>query len=89
MKEEINTYPPEYSQNQEIFATIYNFFYFTSSLPAPCSVKETSIQTQARQVLWDTRPPSSPSAGFPSKVTIPCPQQPVLIYCPAVCAWTQ
>ena len=24
-------------------------------------------------VLWDTSPPSSRSAGFPSKVTIPCP----------------
>ena len=24
-------------------------------------------------VLWDSSPPSSQSAGFPNKVTIPCP----------------
>ena len=26
-----------------------------------------------KMVLWDTSPPSSWSAGFPNKVTIPCP----------------
>lgn len=54
-------------------------------------------------VLWDTSPSSSPSAGFPNKVAIPCPNTPsldLLVCCavsstrldlvigPPTCSWT-
>ena len=50
-KEEINTSPPESGWNQDKFATMYCLFYFTSSPPPLCSIKETSVQTQARWVF--------------------------------------
>ena len=55
--------PPEADWNQGMFD-------FT---PSPFSIKEAWILTQARWFIWDTTPPSSQSAGFPNKVTIPCP----------------
>ena len=51
-KEEINTSPLESGWNQEIFATTYYLFYFTSLLPHLCSIKETRIQTQAIWLFW-------------------------------------
>ena len=62
LKNEINTHFPESNWNQEISATTYCHFYFTSSYPKP-----------GKMVLWDISPPSSLSSGSPNKVTIPCP----------------
>ena len=45
---QINASLPESGWNWEIFATTITFLNFTSSPPAPCFIKETSIQTQAR-----------------------------------------
>ena len=74
--EEINTTLSESGWNQEIFATMYHCwfflfvsFYFTSSTPHLCYIKETSFQpSKPKMILWDPSPPSW-SVGFPNKVT--------------------
>ena len=43
-------------------------FYFTSSSPPLCAIKETGIQTPIRWFFGDTHLPSSQSASFPNKV---------------------
>lgn len=57
-KEEINTSPRESGQKQD-------------STPSSFSIKPARILTWGR-CLKDTSPPSSGSAGFANKVTIPC-----------------
>ena len=66
------------------------FFNFTSLPSSVCSIKETSIQTQA-QWFFDTSPPSFQWARFLNRVSIPCPNN--RIYWPVmlqeVWFWTQ
>ena len=63
-KKEMNTSPPEADQNQDMC-------YFT---PSPFRIKAVWILTQARWFFGTlVPPPSSSSAGFLNKVTIPSP----------------
>jgi len=55
----MNTYPSESGWNQNL----------TSS---PFSIKSLHHNSEM-MVLWDSDPPFSWSAGFPNKVTVPCP----------------
>ena len=55
----MNTYPSESGWNQNL----------TSS---PFSIKSLHHNSEM-MLLWDSDPPFSWSAGFPNKVTIPCP----------------
>ena len=45
----------------------------TNHIPSPYSKKRSRNSNSGKMVLWDTSPPSSLSASFLNKVTIPCP----------------
>ena len=53
--------------NQEIFATTYSLYNFTSSPPPLCSIKETSIQTWARRFFGTRVHPLLCLLTFPIK----------------------
>lgn len=70
------THPPwslagtrKYLQQCIIVFCLFVSFYFTSSTPHLCYIKETSFQpSKPRMIPWNPSPPSW-SVGFPNKVT--------------------
>ena len=58
-------------------------FTTTNHTPLPLQCKRSPISNLGKMILWDTRPPSSWSADL-SKVAIPCPNNPSLIYLPVL-----
>ena len=58
-KEDMDTYPSESGWNKKLTCS-------------PFSIKSLHPNSET-MVFWDSGPPFSWSAGFPNKVTIPCP----------------
>ena len=86
-KEEINTAPLEFGQNQEILATTYFcLFYFASSPPLSLFNERNQYPNPGKMVLRDASLPYSWSVGFLNKIAIPCSKN-LSLNLLACCVW--